>query len=173
MRLKDKRVLMILGPRYQDEEGIEPYEFLLENGAHVDVVGLEKGMLVGLHGRAEIEVNMTASEPDPETYDLLLIPGGRSPASLRKHPDIVSLVKEFFDSGRPVAAICHGPQLLAAAGLLLGRKITGYHKVKQEMLDAGADFVDEPVVVDGNLITSREPKDIPLFNEAIATALTT
>jgi protease I len=96
-----------------------------------------------------------------------VIPGGRSPASLRKHQEAVDLVESFVKTGKPVAAICHGPQMLAAAGLLEGRKITGYHKIKEEMLEAGAEFVDEQIVIDDNLITSREPKDIPYFNQAI------
>ncbi len=171
MSLKDKRILFLLGPQYQDEEGAQPYEFLKGKGATVDVVGLEKGPLKGLHGRAEIEVTKTIDEADPADYDAMVIPGGRGPANLRKHPETVELVRAFFETGKTVAAICHGPQMLASAGLLKGKTITGYYKVKDEMLEAGAVFVDEPVVIDANLITSRQPGDIPLFNQAIEDAL--
>ncbi|HEY5530814.1 MAG TPA: type 1 glutamine amidotransferase domain-containing protein [Candidatus Anoxymicrobiaceae bacterium] len=172
MALKDKKVLFLLGPQYQDEEGRKPYEFLLDNGARVDVAGLEKGMLKGLHGRASIEVTRTIDEVDPLEYDALVIPGGRGPANLRKHPEAVELVRSFFETGKTVAAICHGPQMLAAADLLKGKTITGYKKIKKEMLDAGADFVDQPVAIDANLITSRDPGDIPQFDAAIEKALT-
>ena len=171
MGLKGKRILMLLGPQYQDEEGEKPLGFLIENGATVDVAGLQTGKLKGLHRRAEIEVNKTIDEADPADYDAMVIPGGRGPANLRKHPEAVELVRSFFDTGKTVAAICHGPQMLASAGLLDGRTITGYHKIKDEMLEAGARFVDRPVAIDANLITSREPRDIPQFNKAIEDAL--
>ncbi len=172
MGLEGKKIVMVLGPQYQDEEAKQPYEFLVGKGAQVDVVGLEKGSLKGLHGRAYIEVTHTFDEVDPADYDAMVIPGGRGPANLRKHAEPVDLVKRFFQTGKTVAAICHGPQMLASAGLLKGKKITGYHKIKEEMLSAGADFSDEPVMIDANLITSRKPKDIPKFNKAIEEALT-
>jgi protease I len=170
LALEDKRILMLLGPRYQDEEARVPLDFLRGEGAHVDVVSISKGMLKGLHG-TEIEANMTVPEARPDSYDAMVIPGGRSPAGLRTHKDAVELVKAFFETGKPIAAICHGPQILAAAGLLKGRTITGYYKIKEEMLEAGANFLDEPVVIDSNLITSRQPGDLDDFNAAIKKAL--
>jgi protease I len=171
MALEGKKILILLGPKYQDEEGEKPYRFFLDKGARVDVVGLEKGKLKGLHGRAELNVDKTIGEADTGDYDAMVIPGGRGPANLRKHREAVELVRSFFETGKTVAAICHGPQMLAAAGLLEGKTITGYHKIKKEMLKAGADFVDEPVMIDANLITSRKPGDIPRFNKAIEDAL--
>lgn len=170
--LAGKKILMLLGPQYQDEEGKGPRDFLLEQGADLDVVGLEKGPLKGLHGRAEIPVNKLIAEVRPSDYDAMVIPGGRGPRNLRTHPEAVKLVSDFFKTGKTVAAICHGPQMLAAAGLLKGRNITGYRKIKDEMLDAGANFYNEPVMIDANLITSRYPGDIPVFNAAIEKALT-
>ncbi len=172
MGLDGKKIVMVLGKQYQDEEARQPYEFLVEKGALVDVAGLEKGVLKGLHGRAVIEVTKTFDEVDPGDYDAMIIPGGKGPANLRKHPESVDFVKRFFETGKTVAAICHGPQMLASAGLLRGKHITGYHKIREEMLEAGANFTDEPVIIDANLITSREPKDIPNFNKAIEDALT-
>ena len=171
MAIKGRRVLLLLGAQFQDEEGEKPYRFLLDAGARVDVVGLEKKKLKGLHGKAEIQVGRTVEEVDPAEYDAMVIPGGRGPSHLRRRPEAVELVRAFFETGKPVAAICHGPQMLASAGVLNGRRITGYQKIKDEMLEAGAEFVDEPVVVDGNLITSRKPEDIPAFNSAIEEAL--
>ena len=170
MALKDKKILMLLGPRYQDEEATVPLDFLRSKGAHVDVVSINTGKLKGLHG-AEIEANMLVSEAKPGAYDAMVIPGGRSPAGLRKYPEAVELVKAFFETGKPIAAICHGPQMLAAAGLLKGRTITGYYKIREEMLEADANFVDKPVVIDANLITSRQPGDLEDFNAAIERAL--
>lgn len=171
MALKYNKILMLLGPRYQDEEATVPLNFLRSKGAHVDVVSINRGKLKGLHG-AEIEANMVVSEAKPDSYDAMVIPGGRSPAGLRKHPEAVDLVREFFETGKPVAAICHGPHMLAAAGLLKGKTITGYYKIKEEMLQADANFVDKPVVIDANLITSRQPGDLEDFDAAIERALT-
>ena len=108
---------------------------------------------------------------DIADYDVLVIPGGRGPRNLRTHPEAVQLVKDFFETGKTVAAICHGPQMLAEAGLLEGRNITGYPKIKEEMLAAGANFQDRPVMIDANLITSRDPEDIEVFDAAIERAL--
>jgi protease I len=168
--LKDKKILMLLGPNYQDQEAKVPLDFLREKGANVDVVSINKEKLKGLHG-TEIEANMTVSEANPDAYDAMVIPGGRSPAGLRKYPEAVDLVREFFGTGKTVAAICHGPQMLAAAGLLKGKTITGYYKIKDEMIAADANFVDKPVVIDSNLITSRQPDDLDEFDAAIERAL--
>lgn len=169
--LSDSRVVMVLGPKYQDEEGSVPLEFLRDRGAGVDVVGLEKGVLKGLHGRAAIEVEKTFDEADPADYDAMVLPGGRGPAHLRKNAEAVDFVKRFGETGKTIAAICHGPQMLASAGLLEGRTITGYRKIKGEMVEAGADFRDGPVIVDANLITSRDPGDLPQFTAALEKAL--
>ncbi|MHB8895592.1 MAG: DJ-1/PfpI/YhbO family deglycase/protease [Candidatus Geothermincolia bacterium] len=170
--LSGKKVIMVLGPQYQDEEASQPLAFLKHAGASVDVAGMEKITLKGLHGRANIDVDKTFDEVDPANYDAMVIPGGRSPANLRKHPEAVELVKRFFDTGKTVAAICHGPQMLAAAGLLQGKDITGYFKIKDEMLSAGVNWHDQPVIIDANLITSRDPSDMKEFTESLEEALT-
>jgi protease I len=171
--LSGKRVLMLLGAQYEDDEGKLPLEFLRERGAEVVVAGLERGILEGLRGRARINVDVTIDEVgEAATFDAMVIPGGRGPAHLRKHPEAVELVADFFATGKPLAAICHGPQMLASAGLLQGRHITSYPKIKNEMIEAGANFSDDPVVIDANLITSRSPSDIEAFIGALEDALT-
>lgn len=169
--LAGRKVVMVLGAQFQDEEGSGPLEFLRNAGATVDVAGLQRGPIRGLHGRAVIDANKTFDQIDIEQYDAMVIPGGRSPANLRKHPEAVDLVGRFFSTGKTVAAICHGPQMLAAAGLLEGKDITGYRSVENEMVKAGAKWHDAPLVVDANLITSRDPSDMKEFTEAIEAAL--
>lgn len=161
---------MIVGPKFQDEEARVPLDFLRKKGARVDVVSEDKGEVEGLHGE-RIKANLTLDDVDIGDYDAMVIPGGRSPAHLRENHSAVDLVKDFFKTGKPVAAICHGPQMLAAAGLLDGVRITGYPKIADEMKQAGADFVDEPVVKTDNLITSRDPGDLDDFDAALEEAL--
>lgn len=167
LKLHGKKIAMLLGKRYQDEEAGVPLDFFRARGAQVDVISISKGELQGLYRRRTIDVDRIVEEVDTTEYDALIIPGGRSPAWLRKSEAAVRFVREFYESGKPLAAICHGPQILAEAGVLKGKRITGYHKIKEEMLKAGALFYDEPVIVDGNLVTSREPGDLDVFNETL------
>lgn len=103
----------------------------------------------------------------PENYDLLPLPGDEAPASLRKKPEAIAIARRFLQAEKPVAAICHGPQVLIATGLLAGRSATCYRDIRQELEAAGANYQDREVVVDGNLITSRQRSDIPALTEAI------
>jgi protease I len=105
------------------------------------------------------------------SFELLLIPGGGSPENLRINDSAVDFTRRFVESGRPVASICHGPQLLISANVLKGRTTTSVNKIRDDVMNAGARYVDEPLVVDGNLISSRVPGDLPVFNEAIGAAL--
>jgi protease I len=166
MDLEGKRVVVVVGRGFQDQEGTVPIDFLQKEGAEVVIVGTETGDVKGLHG-AVINVGKTFGEVDPNGFDAMVVPGGRSPAYLRKFEEAVDFVKAFHATGKPLAAICHGGQLLAAAGLVEGLTMTGYPKIKKEMEEAGANFIDEEVVLDGNIITSRVPDDLPAFNAKI------
>ncbi len=172
MPLDGKKIAVVIGKQFQDEEGTEPIEFLKKEGAEPEYIGLKKETLIGKNGRRYVDVIKTFDEVNPEEYDALIIPGGYSPANLRKEKAPVEFVQKFNQTGKPIAAICHGPQLLETAGVLENRKITSYERIQNELAEnTGAEVVNEPVVVDKNLITSRKPEDIPHFNKAIKDAL--
>ncbi|MEW6764197.1 MAG: type 1 glutamine amidotransferase domain-containing protein [Pseudomonadota bacterium] len=164
------RALIISADGFEDSELLEPYHQLTQAGVSIDIASLRRGTITGRHG-ARIVAELAVGEADPEAYDLLFLPGGRAPTRLREQPEVLDLVRRFFATGRPIAAICHGPQILAAAGLLQGRTVTGFRAVAEELREAGAHYVDEPVVLDGQLITSRQPADLPSFIAAILKTL--
>ncbi|GIW04258.1 MAG: glutamine amidotransferase [Thermomicrobiales bacterium] len=168
-----KRVAMVLANNFEDSEALEPKRALEEAGAEVVIIGIERGEITGKKG-AKLVADTTFAELSPEdeaSFDLLVIPGGGSPENLRIYEPAVAFTKRFVESGKPVAAICHGAQLLISAKVLKGRTITAVNKIRDDVINAGAHYVDEPLVVDGNLITSRVPADLPVFNEAILKAL--
>ena len=171
MGLERRKVAMLLADKFQDEEATEPKQFLEKHGVTVEVVGLQKGEVTGKNGRARIRVDRTIDEVTPAEYDAVIIPGGSSPERLRINEDVLRFVQLFWETGKPVAAICHGPQVLISAGLLAGRRLTSYVGIRDDVKLAGGEWVDEPVVRDGQLITSRVPQDLPKFNEAILEAL--
>ena len=147
-----------------------PYERLRTEGIEVDIAAPQSGEICGKHGLC-IRPDLTIEAVDPARYDLLLVPGGKAPEKLKKLPEVLRIVKAFHHAGKPIAAICHGPQILAAAGILRGRDVTAYHAVREELETAGAHFIDQPVVTDGNLITSRTPRDLEAFVSEILKAL--
>jgi protease I len=156
------KALIISADNFEDSELLVPYYRLLEAGIGVDVASMEKGAIRGKHGY-EVAVDKTLDEVNPDDYALLVLPGGNAPAAVRKEPAALEIARHFFGKNRPVAAICHGPQTLITAGLLKGRRATCYQTVAQEMRDAGAIYEDREVMVDGNLVTSRQPSDLPAF----------
>jgi protease I len=166
MNLNGKKVVVLIGKHFEDREATEPIAFLEKEGAEVVTVGRDVCDVKGKHGTT-IAVKKSFEEIDPVDFDALVIPGGKSPSHLRKYVPAVEFVKRFADTGRPIAAICHGGQLLATAGLVKGLTMTGYPGIREEMEEAGARFMDEEVVVDGNFITSRTPEDLPSFNRKI------
>ena len=156
------KALMISADRFEDTELLVPLYRLQEEQIEVDIASLREGPITGLHGY-RVEAGRALENVDPAAYDLLVLPGGKAPATLREQPAARSIAAHFFDERKPVAAICHGPQILASAGLLHGWRLTCVASVAPEVEAAGAEYVDEEVVVDAHLITSRTPEDLPAF----------
>ncbi len=170
METTKKRVAMVLAKNFEDVEATDPKAYLEGIAAEVTVIGVERGPIEGKKGGV-VEANATFEEVSPEEFDLLVIPGGGSPENLRIHRPAVEFTRRFVESGKPVAAICHGPQLLISAKVLGGRRLTAVNKIGDDVINAGGDYVDEPLVEDGNLMTSRVPADLPVFDEALGRAL--
>jgi protease I len=168
-----KTVAMVIAKNFEDIEATGPKEFLESHGVDVVTIGIERGEIEGKKG-ARLVADTTFDELTPDqasSFELLLIPGGGSPENLRINDSAVDFTRRFAESGRPVASICHGPQLLISANVLKGRTTTSVNKIRDDVMNAGAKYVDEPLVVDGNLISSRNPADLPVFNDAIGAAL--
>ncbi len=166
------KIGMLVGEGFEDRELGEPCAHFKDAGHEVLVVGVERGAhLRGKRGQEMVTVDRVADEVNPAELDALVIPGGHSPDDLRTHADVVSLVRRFAETNRPLAAICHGPQLLIEADLVEGRELTSWPSVRKDLENAGACWVDRPVVEDGNLITSRQPEDLDAFCRAILARL--
>jgi protease I len=160
--VKKMKALIISADNFEDTELLVPYYRLQEEGIEVDIASMKKGKIKGKHGY-EVEVDKTLREVNPDEYAVLILPGGKAPEAVRKEKDALEIAKDFFQKNKPVSAVCHGPQTLISAGLLRGRHATCYKSVAQEMKDVGALYEDKEVVVDGNLVTSRQPSDLPAF----------
>ncbi len=156
------KALLISADGFEDSELLVPYYRLLEEGLKVDIASMKKKPIKGKHGY-EVEVTKTLTEVTPDDYDILVLPGGKAPEAVRKEPRAVEIARDFFLKNKPVAAICHGPQTLITAGLLKGKHATCYRTVAEELKASGAIYADTEVVVDGNLVTSRQPSDLPAF----------
>jgi protease I len=160
-------IAVIVDDMFEDSEYTEPVEAFRKNGHNIHNIGLEKGRVVrGKGSGSEVTIDMGIGEARSEDHDALLIPGGYSPDHLRSDGRAVNFVKEFMDKGKPVFSICHGAQLLITADVLKGRKVTGWKSIVQDIINAGAEYEDTEVVVDGNLVSSRQPSDLPAFIEA-------
>lgn len=164
------KALIISADLFEDSELNVPFHALLKAGLDIDIASVEKGCITGKNG-LRLEARLSLEEVDPKYYDILILPGGKAPAALRKEPKALEIARYFFAHDRPVAAICHGPQILISAGLLNGREATGYQSIQEELEEAGAIYRDEKVVVDRNLITSRTPEDLDEFVGAIRKCL--
>jgi protease I len=160
------KALIVSADRFEDSELLEPARRLRDEGVEVDIASTRRGVITGKHGH-RVEVDKTVEALAAADYDLLLLPGGQAPAGLRRDAAVLQLVRSFVAARKPVAAICHGPQILAAAGVLRGRHMTGYRAVAGELQAAGAVVEDREVVVDDRLITSRTPADLPAFMDAV------
>ena len=156
------KALIVSADNFEDSELLVPYYRLQEAGCQVEVSAGEKGTIHGKHGY-EVKVDKSFSEVDPTEYSVLILPGGKAPAAIRHNPEVQGIARYFMANDKPVGAICHGPQMLISAGLLAGRHATCYRTVAKEMQECGALYEDREVVVDGKLVTSREPSDLPAF----------
>ncbi len=165
--ISEAKVLMIATDGYEDSELLEPRRILRERGADVTLASLEKGEIEGDNG-ASVAVDRTIDEVEAADYDALVLPGGtKNPDKLRMNGKVVATIRAFADSGKPVAAICHGPWLLVEADVVRGRRVTSWPSIRTDLRNAGGDVVDEAAVTDGNIVTSRKPEDIPAFTEAL------
>jgi archaeal arginyl aminopeptidase len=160
------KALIISADNFEDTELLVPYYRLQEEGIEVDIASTNAGMFKGKHGY-EVKANKALKDVNPDDYGILILPGGKAPETVRKDKNAVAIAKDFFRKNKPVSAICHGPQTLITAGLLKGRRATSYKSVAEEMKDAGVLYEDKEVIVDGNLITSRQPSDLPAFMREI------
>lgn len=173
--IADARILIIATNRFEESELFDPRETLLAKGARVTLASIDNDEIMGtVHdepGR-KITPDITLDDVKPDDYDALLIPGGvGNPDTLRTRPKAIEIVQAFDKAGKPVAAICHGPWMLAEADVVKGRTISPWPSIRTDLRNAGANIVDEEVAVDGHLITSRKPDDIPAFTAALIAAI--
>ncbi len=170
--LNNVRVAILATDGFEQSELFEPRRALDEAGARTEVVSLKSGTIKGWNHKEwgeTVAVDKTVDSVDANNYDALLLPGGvMNPDNLRMNAKAVAFVKAFFDAKKPVAAICHGPWTVIEAGAAKGRTMTSWPSLKTDIQNAGGSWVDREAVVDGNLVTSRNPKDIPAFNREIA-----
>ncbi|MFW6094278.1 MAG: type 1 glutamine amidotransferase domain-containing protein [Pseudomonadota bacterium] len=161
------RIAVVLGNDFEDVEFRQPADCLTEAGHQLTVVGSKPGEVEGKRHQERVTVEATPADVRPDQFDALLIPGGFSPDHLRTDETIVAFVKHFHDDGKLIAAVCHGPSLLVDAEVVRDHRLTSWPSIRKDLVNAGGVVVDEEVVVDGKLITSRKPDDLPAFCNAI------
>ncbi len=171
MRLKGKRVAILAENLYQEMELWYPLYRMREEGAETVVVGTGTAKTYTSKHGYPVTVDKTADEVRAADIDAIVVPGGYAPDLMRRSPAMLKLVKDAFDQGKPVAAICHAGWVPASAGILKGKTATCFSSIKDDIANAGARYVDEEVVVDGNLITSRKPDDLPAFCRELIKAI--
>jgi protease I len=167
-KLDGKKVAIVVTDGFEQVELTSPKEALEREGAICEIVSPKEGKVKGwkhVEWGDELPVDVPLAQAKADDYDALMLPGGvMNPDKLRVMPEMRKLVKSFFDAGKPVAAICHGPWSLIDAGVIEGRKVTSWPTLETDLVNAGAEWVDEEVVVDDGLVTSRKPDDLPAFN---------
>ncbi|HZS32729.1 MAG TPA: type 1 glutamine amidotransferase domain-containing protein [Methylomirabilota bacterium] len=171
MQLKGKRVAILAENLYQEMELWVPYYRLREEGAEVQVIGSGGAKSYASKHGYPVMVDAQAEQVAAEEFDGVVVPGGFAPDLMRRSAAMVKLVRDAFAQGKVVAAICHAGWVPASAGILKGRRATSFFSIKDDLVNAGATWVDQEVVVDGNLITSRRPDDLPAFCREIVRAL--
>ncbi|MDJ1421733.1 MAG: type 1 glutamine amidotransferase domain-containing protein [Candidatus Methanoperedens sp.] len=160
------RALMISADNFEDLELFYPLYRLKEEGVTVKVASMREGKITGKHGYP-VDVDLTLDEVKPDEFDMLVLPGGRAPEKVRLDKNALEIARFFFHQNKPVGAICHGVQTLISAGVIEGRRATCYIGIRDDLISAGAHYEDKEVVVDGNLITSRDPDDLPAFGREL------
>lgn len=169
--LKNKRVAILATNGFEESELISPKHALEQAGAQAQVVSTESGKIRGWangNWSHDVNVDVLLKDANADDYNALILPGGViNPDLLRKNDKAVAFVRDFFKAHKPVAAICHGPQMLIEADVVDGRKMTSFHSIKKDLINAGAQWVDEEVVVDEGLVTSRSPEDLNAFNSKV------
>lgn len=163
MNLEGKKIALIATDGFEDSELSQPLEAVKEAGAEVTIISNKSGDIEGEHG-TKVSVDTTIDDVSAADYDALLIPGGvKNPDTMRTITSAVTFVRDFFDQHKPVAAICHGPWMLVEAGVVHGRKLTSWPSLKTDITNAEGNWVDEEVIVDQGLVTSRKPDDLKAF----------
>ena len=166
--LRGKKVAILAADMFERVELEEPRKALEDAGADVEVVSIHDGEIKGFDHfdpASTVPVDRTVEEVSPAEYDALLVPGGvGNPDQLRGDENAVSFVRGFHEAGKPIAVICHGPWVLVESGVVRGKRVTSWPTLETDIRNAGGDWVDQEVVVDGNIVTSRKPDDIPAFN---------
>ena len=166
MELDGKKIIILVEDTFNDHEFWYPYYRLKEAGAQVVVVGSGSASQYRGKSGTVAKPDISADQILASEFDGIIIPGGYAPDHMRRYPAMVGLVKTIFEAGKVVAAICHAGWMLASAEILEGRKVTSFFAIKDDLVHAGANWVDEEVVIDGNLVTSRTPDDLPVFMRA-------
>jgi protease I len=166
-----RKAVIITDSGFQDAELLKPLQILEGNDVEVIITAPSTGPISAYNSKETIEITKPISELNPEDYDILILPGGKAPEKLRKDRAVLDFVIKFASLDRPIAAICHGPLILVSAGLVSGRQMTSYKDCVDELVSNGVDWIDDGCVIDENLITSRNPDDIPQFCLAILEAL--
>jgi protease I len=171
MELKGKKIAIPVESLFNTFEFWYPFYRLKEAGADVTVVGSGSAETYTGKPGTEVKVDVSIEQISSDDFDGIVIPGGYAPDIMRRYPKMVQLVKDLFDGGKVVAAICHAGWMLASARILQGKTVTSFFAIKDDLVHAGAEWVDQEVVIDGNLITSRTPDDLPAFMRAVIAAL--
>jgi protease I len=171
-KLSNKNIAVLAASGFEESELTSPVARLKEEGATVHIISPKAGTIQAMKNdkdwTIEVPVDKILTEVSADDYHGLLLPGGvLNPDTLRQSEEAINFVKAFFEAHKPVAAICHAPQVLITAGVVRGRKLTSFQTVRVDLVNAGANWVDEEVVVDQGLVTSRSPKDLPAFNDKI------
>ncbi|HBY57357.1 MAG TPA: protease [Candidatus Atribacteria bacterium] len=170
MSLKGKRIAILAEDMYEDLELWYPYYRLVEEGAEVKIIGPETKEYQSKHGYP-VQADLSANKAKADNFDGVVVPGGFAPDRLRRYPAILNLVRVVFEKGGVVASICHGAWVLISAGIMKGKRATCVSAIKDDLINAGAIYLNQEVVIDGNLVTSRTPLDLPAYLPAIIAAI--